>query len=49
MNLYELLHITYQIREEGVLSPCLFAVYLDDLTIELNNIKAGCYIIWVKS
>jgi len=24
------------------LSPCLFAVYLDDLSIELNNIKDGC-------
>jgi len=22
----------------------LFAIYLDDLSIELNNIKAGCYI-----
>jgi len=25
----------------GVLSPYLFAVYLDDLYTELNNIKAG--------
>jgi len=28
----------------GVLSPYLFAVYLDNLSNELNNIKAGCYI-----
>jgi len=28
----------------GVLSPYLCAVYLDDLSNELNNIKAGCYI-----
>jgi len=30
--------------DKGVLSPYLFAVYLDDLSNELNNIKAGCYI-----
>ena len=27
-----------------MLSPYLFAVYLDDLSNELNNIQAGCYI-----
>ena len=32
------------VRQEGVLSPCLFAVYLDELSNELNNVKAGCYI-----
>ena len=25
------------------MSPYLFTVYLDDLSLELNNIKAGCY------
>jgi len=30
--------------DKGVLNPYLFAVYLDDLSIELNSIKAGCYI-----
>jgi len=49
MNLYELLHITNQVRQEGVLSPYLFTVYLDDLSIELNNMKARCYVMWVKS
>jgi len=32
------------VRQGGVLSPYLFAVYLDDLSNELNNIKAECYI-----
>jgi len=32
------------VRQGGVLSPYLSAVYLDDLSNELNNIKAGCYI-----
>jgi len=27
------------------MSPYLFAVYLDDLFLELNNIKAGCYVV----
>jgi len=29
------------------LSPYLFAVYSDDLSIELNNTRAGCYIVEV--
>ena len=32
------------VKQGGILSPYLFAVYLDDLSNELNNIKAGCYI-----
>jgi len=35
------------VRQGGVLGPYFFAVYLDDLSNELNNIKAikaGCYI-----
>ena len=32
------------VRQGWVLSPYLFAVHLDDLSNELNNIKAGCYI-----
>ena len=32
------------VRQWGVLSPYLCAVYLDYLSSELNNIKAGRYI-----
>ena len=45
MNLSEPLHVTNQVRKAGVLSPYLFAVYLDDLLLEINNIKAECYMV----
>ena len=40
----ELFHVSNGVRQGGVLSPYLFAVYLDYLSNELNTIKAGCYI-----
>jgi len=45
-HLYEPFHATNGVRQGGVWSSYLFAVYLDDgsLSTELNNIKAGCYI-----
>jgi len=45
MNLSEPLHVTNQVRKGGVLSSQMFVVYLDDLFLELNNIKSGCYIV----
>jgi len=42
--LYQLFHVTNGVRQRGVFSLYLFAVYLDDLSIKLNNIQAGCYI-----
>jgi len=43
-NFSEPLHVSNGARQRGVPSPYLIAVYLDDLSNELNNIKAGCYI-----
>ena len=40
----ELFRVSSRVRQGGVLSPYLFAVYLDDLSNELNNIKPGCYV-----
>ena len=37
-------HVSNGVRQRGILSPCLFAVYLDELSNELNNVKSGCYI-----
>jgi len=49
-HLSEPFHVSNGVRQGGVLSPCLFAVYLDDLSNKLNNIKAGCYIgeVWLN-
>ena len=40
----EPIHVTNGVRQRGVLSLYLCAEYLYDLSNELNNIKAGCYI-----
>ena len=32
------------VRQGGILSPYLFCVYMDDLSIKLNDIKFGCTI-----
>jgi len=43
-HLSEPFHVSNGVKQGGVLRPFLHAVYLDDLSNELNNIKAGCYI-----
>ena len=40
----ELFHVTNVDRQRGSLSTYLFAVCLDELSIELNNIEVGCHI-----
>ena len=32
------------VRQGGVLSPHLFAIYIDDLIVKLRSLKNGCYI-----
>ena len=32
------------VRQGGVLSPTLFAVYMYDLSAELNKRNSGCYV-----
>ena len=36
--------LIYGVRQGGVLSPKLFAIYIDDLSNELALCKSGCYI-----
>jgi len=44
VNLSEPFHVTNGFRQGGILRPYFFAVYLHGLSLELNNIKAECYI-----
>ena len=36
--------VTNGVRQGGVLSPYIFAIYVDDLYVELNKLQAGCCI-----
>ena len=34
--------VANDVRQGGVLSLYLFAIYIDDLSVELNKLQAGC-------
>ena len=38
-------HVYSDVRQEGVLSPRLFAIYIDDLILQLRKLNVGCHLI----
>ena len=42
--LSSLFSVSNGVRQGGVLSPYLFALYIDDLSVKLNCVKAGCFL-----
>jgi len=40
----ETFNITNGVRQGGVLSPFLFAVYIDEITYKLQMVNVGCYV-----
>ena len=37
-------NVSNSVRQGGVLSPKMFAIYVDDLSLDLAMCKSGCYI-----
>ena len=37
-------NVSNGVRQGGVLSPKVFAIYVDDLSLDLAICKSGCYI-----
>ena len=43
-QLFQSFGVSNGVRQGGIISPYLFAVYIDQLSKDLNRVPAGCYI-----
>ena len=44
-NLSEWFHVIAGVRQGGILSPCFYCLYVDDLISKLESLNIGCYIL----